>query len=270
MKISKKLALLLLGNVLLFSGLAVSLIRQSHDATDAYDALLAKPVKEADQARIMQVNFKKQVQEWKDILLRGYTPADLEKYTKNFHEREAATQADGKALLAELEDSPARDLVTQFLAAHETLGANYAAAYQAYVSSGFDFKAADKMVRGQDRAPTDLCDKVVARLGAYVAESVAAQQAKVAQARRTALGVAGVLLLVLGGLGLITVRSILGRLSRLKAVSDRLAKAEIDGLAIDIGGHDEIGDFGESMKGVLAAVEELTALSNAAQSKAIG
>jgi len=270
MKISAKLTLFLVGDVLIFTGLAVSLIRQTHEATVAYDALLAQPVREADHARVMQVDFKKQVQEWKDILLRGHTSADLEKYTKNFRTMESATQSEGRALLAELADPQAKVLVSQFLAAHATLSTHYDAAYQTYVSSGFDFKAADKIVRGQDRPPTDLCDKVVERLGNFVEESVAAQQSKVALAHKTALGIAGVLLLILGGVGLLIVRSIVGRLGRLKAVSDRLAKADIDGLAIDIGGRDEIGEFGESMKGVLAAVEELTALSDATQSKAIG
>ena len=80
--------------------------------------------------------------------------------------------------------------------------------------------------------------------------------------------IAGMLLLVLAGAGLAIVHSILGRLGRLKAVSDRLAQADIDGLAVDITGRDEVGAFGESMKGVLAAVEELTALANSAQSRA--
>ena len=85
MKISIKLGIFLVGVLLLFVGLATTLIRQTEQVTAGYDALLAKPVRDADRARVMQVDFKKQVQEWKDILLRGHTPADLEKYTKNFH-----------------------------------------------------------------------------------------------------------------------------------------------------------------------------------------
>jgi len=59
--------------------------------------------------------------------------------------------------------------------------------------------------------------------------------------------------------GFVVVRGVLSRLGRLKAVSDRLSRAEVEGLSIDISGHDEIGDFGESMKGVAAAIEELLA-----------
>jgi hypothetical protein len=42
-------------------------------------------------------------------------------------------------------------------------------------------------------------------------------------------------------------------IAQLTKVSERLARGEIDGLAIAVGGKDEIGQFGESFKGVLAA-----------------
>lgn len=268
MKIATKLTLFLTGVLVLFVGVATALIRQTEYVAAGYDALLARPVRAADRARVMQVDFKKQVQEWKDILLRGHTPVDLDKYTKHFHDQQKATEIGVAMLLIELDDAEARRLVTEFAMAHRSLSDSYAEAYQIFVNGGFDAKTADRMVRGLDRPPTDLCDKVVARLGDAVKESVAAHRAAVTQARRRALEIAGVLLLVLAGAGLAIVHSILGRLGKLKAVSDRLAQADIDGLAIDITGRDEVGAFGESMKGVLAAVEELTALANSAQSRA--
>ena len=215
-------------------------------------------------ARVMQVDFNKQVQEWKDILLRGHTPADLEKYTNKFHKQEAATHAGARALLGAVDDAQAQKLVSEFMAEHLKLSAKYEQTRQAYLVGQFDFKTAYKMVRGQDRAPTDLCDMVVARLNAYVQESVAAQQTAGAFARRKALGYAGLSLLLLDGAGALTVKNVLGRR---KAVSDRHAKAEIDGLAIDIHGHNEIGEFGESMRGVLAAFEELMSMADAPQAK---
>jgi hypothetical protein len=53
------------------------------------------------------------------------------------------------------------------------------------------------------------------------------------------------------------VRDILGRLARLKAVSDRLALADNSGLDMNVSGSDEIASFAASMKGVHAAIEEL-------------
>lgn len=42
-------------------------------------------------------------------------------------------------------------------------------------------------------------------------------------------------------------------LRKLTAVSERLARADIEGLEVDVSGNDEIGHFGESFRGVLAA-----------------
>ena len=41
-----------------------------------------------DQARAAQVNFQRQVQEWKDILLRGSDPMMKLKYWEGFQQRE--------------------------------------------------------------------------------------------------------------------------------------------------------------------------------------
>jgi hypothetical protein len=46
-------------------------------------------------------------------------------------------------------------------------------------------------------------------------------------------------------------------IGKLTQVSAKLAKGEIDGLAIDVSGNDEIGQFGESFKGVLVAFQLL-------------
>lgn len=42
-------------------------------------------------------------------------------------------------------------------------------------------------------------------------------------------------------------------IAKLTRVSEKLAQGDIDGLAIDVSGNDEIGKFGDSFKGVLAA-----------------
>ncbi len=263
MKIATKLGLLSVGVLAVFCVLAVTLFTQLRTLSQGYDALLNSSVQDMDKARVIQVNFKKQVQEWKDILLRGQNAEDLAKYTAQFHKEESAVSTGAKALEDTIEDPATHDLLQKFLTADQTMSAKYQQAYQVYIAGNGDYKAADKLVRGQDREPTDLFDKVVRRLEFIVKSQEEAQEASARKTCALALGLSAGLLLVLGGVGLLTVRNILARLAKLKVVSDRLARADISGLSIPISGNDEIAEFGESMKGVSAAVEELLKVASA-------
>lgn len=262
MKIATKLLLFFCAVVTLFVTLAVVLLGQARSVSAGYEALLSKPVREMDMARVIQVNFKKQVQEWKDILLRGTNTEDLTKYTRQFQVKEAEVRSGAQALSDVVEDAKTKELLKEFINAHEAMTEKYRAAYIAYLTGNYDFKSADSMVRGQDRKPTDLFDEVVRRIDEQVKGAVEAQNNAVRRSRSLTLGVFAGLLLGLGLLGLVTMRSVLRRLEKLNEVAERLACAEIDGLTIDISGKDEIGRFGESMKGVHAAIEELMAASS--------
>ncbi len=106
--------------------------------------------------RTMQTDFKKQVQEWKDTLLRGSDPAALQKYWGNFEKREKDVHETGEALVQELGDPEAKDLVEKFVKAHEQMGLDYRKGLQAFKDSGFEAKAGDHAVAGMDRQPTEL------------------------------------------------------------------------------------------------------------------
>lgn len=170
------------------------LLQQLSATSATYDRLLADEVAQAQVSRDMQVEFKKQVQEWKNVLLRGQDTADRVTYTKNFRAEYEAVRGLADRLVGEVRDPRARaDLVT-FRDQHEALQRRYELALTAFVrTDGRDFRTADDFVRGQDRPPTDLLDTVVGRLQAVVDARVEQQKAAVAARER--------LLLLLGGVG---------------------------------------------------------------------
>jgi hypothetical protein len=175
--------LLALVGAVLFAGAAGSawLLVTLANTSAAYDRLLKDDeVQHQDAARVMQVTFKKQVQEWKNVLLRGKDSSQLAKYRKGFSEEEAAVRNAATELRRAAKDREALGLLDTFLEAHKAMGAKYATALDRFASvGGTDAAGADAMVKGQDRAPTDLIDKLVDRLRVVVNDRRAAEQAAV-------------------------------------------------------------------------------------------
>lgn len=117
-----------------------------------------------DTARVAQVDFKKQVQEWKDLLLRGGDAEKFKKYHDAFVAQAHAVDAD----LATLKHQMAElGLDTQgvdnALATHAELGEKYLAAIQHYdAKDEKSVHVVDGLVAGIDRAPTTAIDALVA------------------------------------------------------------------------------------------------------------
>jgi len=107
--------------------------------------------------------FKKQVQEWKNVLLRGADTKQREKYWGKFQKEEAKIQSSGESLVSTMVASEARTMVEDFLKAHREMGAAYRTGFKAFVDSGFEAAAGDKAVKGIDRAPTKLLEKAAAK-----------------------------------------------------------------------------------------------------------
>jgi len=101
----------------------VFLLCQQIDAiSDDYDHILATQVREQDQARVMQVTFKKQVQAWKNVLLR---PDEFQKYRDEFFQEEKAVQKAAHALREEVTQPEVRAQLDEFIRLHEKAGAAY-------------------------------------------------------------------------------------------------------------------------------------------------
>jgi signal transduction histidine kinase len=110
-----------------------------------------------------QVAFKKQVQEWKNVLIRGHNPADRAKYWDAFTKEEAHT----RELVEEISrkfpaSSEIGQVARRFLDEHRRMGENYRASLAAFDdATDLAYRRSDALVRGQDRNPTDLFDTIV-------------------------------------------------------------------------------------------------------------
>lgn len=127
-----------------------------------YDDLVTNYVTYEREIVEMNFLFKVQVQEWKNVLLRGADDAKRDKYWNKFNVKHQEIQALGKHVVANLKNSDAAPKVREFLTAHTNALAQYENGYKLYVASGFDSAVGDKAVSGIDRAPSKLLSEAVA------------------------------------------------------------------------------------------------------------
>lgn len=120
------------------------------------------------------VEFKRQVQEWKDTLLRGNDPEKFDKYSANFAKREITVNENLQAavgLFGRLDLKVEKREIEQVIALHRELGARYREALSHYDKANPQAcHTVDKLVAGMDRPMTDA---ITALVGKVENESIA-------------------------------------------------------------------------------------------------
>ncbi len=172
-------------------------------AGDAKDAL-ADLANQRNAIREAQVAFKTQVQEWKNTLLRGADSEKRAKYWKAFQSESEQV----KTHLSPARNNPATPSAAPVLAyfdsAHTAMQAKYTESFQLFdAGGGKDFAGADKLVKGQDRAPAASLDSLVLIYGEAIHAYADIQKKAYSRARTLILGGSAFGLVIIGGLLLI-------------------------------------------------------------------
>ncbi|MGD0790451.1 MAG: methyl-accepting chemotaxis protein [Terriglobales bacterium] len=223
-----------------------------------YNSILTHEVAQVESARQVQVMFKKQVQAWKDILLRGSDPASLEKYSNEFFSLEKKVGETASTLQSSVNDPDVQEKMRAFAEAHRQLGEKYRVGLEEFrVSKGKDFATVDKMVKGQDRPPTDLIDDVVDRLQKAYATSQTRIAASAASARRTTI--AGILLTSVIALFVATYlsRRITKPIHVALERAEAIAQGDLTGNEIAVASQDELGDLTRAINKMSAHLKRM-------------
>ncbi len=174
-------------------------------------------IKATDTARLAQVHYKKQVQEWKNTLLRGNDRDLFDKYFKAFNNEDKLVN-DYLHALSDMTKAMRLFIpeIAVSIKAHEQMGERYKGALKYYKPS--DLNSAiivDKKIRGIDRALTDQIDAIVGIIKSEAdkrlkaTENIAKTQLEIYQSFSIFL----VFLVLLGvGFGIFNARSIINDL----------------------------------------------------------
>jgi len=154
-----------LGGLLVTAVIAISQLNQR---LDRYNELITVNIAQERAINQMNFDFKVQVQEWKNVLLRGYDDSRRVRYWNQFEEQHNIIQNEGQALLSQMEPGPVRQEVADFLDAHQTLFREYRAGFEAFSASNYDPTVGDNAVSGIDREPSRLLNDAAEHISVTV------------------------------------------------------------------------------------------------------
>jgi methyl-accepting chemotaxis protein len=225
--------------------------------------------KAVDLARGAQVNFKVQIQEWKNTLLRGGDEAAFNKYSQAFAKEGESTKAkltELKGYMAHL-SLPTTD-VDEAVSALDTLKSKYTEALSKYDRAEADKSAhlVDGLVKGMDRPPTKKLDDIVAGVmksaQAMQSASLETAEARMHGTMTFMLSIVVLALAVGGALSALIMRSISAPLQEAVALAGQVADGNLS-MRIDAQGSDEVsqlrmamGRMNDSLLRVVSQVRE--------------
>ncbi|BFT29689.1 methyl-accepting chemotaxis protein [Alteromonas sp. D210916BOD_24] len=163
-----------LASLLILVVLNSASIAKSFSLLNAFDELEHTLVQSERNVNTVLSTFKTQVQEWKNVLLRGHNTDDREKYWSRFQQREAEiTQQFDAMLRSEVVNDKVKAEIREFQKAHSIMAKKYREGFEAFVASGFDPKVGDSFVKGIDREPAKLLTAIAKDIGDASATALA-------------------------------------------------------------------------------------------------
>jgi PAS domain S-box-containing protein len=231
---------------------AVLFVWELRDVHSDLDTLHAE-MRQHEQARVMQITLKKQVQAWDRILIRGSNSVDLDQHRAAFYQRSEAVRTSGQELQRTLRDPEAQQLLARFLDAHSAMSQTYETALAQFIAGhGLDPRSADAMVRGQDRAPTNLIDQIVARINVLTNLETRTTDLR-GETWEMVAAIAGLVILLCMASAVVS-RSITRPLAETVRGLDRVAAGDLR-YRIPIAGHDEVTQMNLALNATVEAIQ---------------
>ncbi|MEB1530866.1 methyl-accepting chemotaxis protein [Xanthomonas sp. WHRI 7945] len=219
-----------------------------------------REVAQASASEQISRHFRMQVQEWKNVLIRGHAEDMRNKYLAAFDKEGRQVASATHALATTLADPQAAALARDFAEQHAALERHYRDALQGFAAAGYDTRVGDDAVRGLDRKPSDTLQALVERstLLANAAVQRNSENARRSLVYSAALTVAAAFALVLV-VGWWIRRSVVRPIEAVARTARSVAAGDLV-TTLQVRNRDEIGMLGQAMGQV---VDTLTSVSSA-------
>lgn len=145
--------------ITLCSGASLLGFFQLNASISTYKQVIEEDLAHSRKIKTVLIDFKTQVQEWKNTILRGSVKSQGDKYWAAFNDKQTDVQLAVEELLATLPEGAAKNFLTEFRMAHDAMEDGYSAGYEAFLASGYSASVGDAAVKGIDREPSALLDQ---------------------------------------------------------------------------------------------------------------
>ncbi|WP_159064773.1 methyl-accepting chemotaxis protein [Thaumasiovibrio subtropicus] len=225
---------------------------------DQFSLLLDNEIRAERSVERINVEFKRQVQEWKNVLLRGHDKEQRDKYWNRFLKQENVIQSLAADTIPLLDQQPSlQQQVQRFVAAHQEMGQAYRIGFQAFVDADFSHTVGDKAVKGIDREPSQLLEETSDAISQLAIENSSQLSTGSAQLLKiTMMILVGIGILILLGAAAIMSRVIIDPLIKTAEQIDQLSHGNFD-VNVDDKAQGEIGSLNQS---IAALSKQLTVL----------
>ena len=117
-------------------------------------------------------NFRSQVQDWKNVLIRGHNDEQRKKYWDKFLKRHDYVQKEVDLLINDIHDEQIEQHLYLFKEEHANLLGLYKKGLTTFVNTGFDHIAGDQQVKGIDKKPAQMLEDIAKKLNGSASEVI--------------------------------------------------------------------------------------------------
>ena len=199
-----------------------------------------------DAARAAEVSFKIQIQEFKNVLLRGHDQKDYDKYFAAFKERTAVINkrfADARAIMV-LHGMETASIDTATKMHGEIIGQYLEGLKKFDVSKPESSQIVDMLVRGKDRPLEGKIDVIISDMQKFAEKEGARAAEQTAVESRQVIGYLSMFILLAIAIGItgsvLITRSISGPIGKAVAAAQRVAEGDLT-VEVQTAGSNETG-----------------------------
>lgn len=206
----------------------------------------------------LNVTFKTQVQEWKNTLIRGNDPEQLNKYWQRFNKNAAKIQKRYEHLLQTLPNTnPAKQHVERFAQIYPEMLTAYRAGYDVFIASNKDISTGDSSVSGIDREPTKNLTLAVDAISKSILGLKEKNESRVQSTFLfTKFGTVTIIILILIAVSWFISTKIIAPLKVITLASHKIAKGDLTG-EISSSNPDEIGQVARNFEQIQAGLSKV-------------